>query len=107
MRILKVCPYDIGRPGGVQRHIVDLSNALARAGHEVTVVAPEGAASPLLDGNVELLRVGRARELGMHGTRFEVTWARAAELRTLVELARNNPYDVAHFHTIWTPFMPW
>jgi phosphatidylinositol alpha-mannosyltransferase len=103
MKVLQVCPYDIARPGGVQRHIVDLSNALARAGHEVTVIAPAGAEPSALDPNVELLRIGRAREWGMHGTRFEVTWASRSESAKL----GSRRFDVAHFHTIWTPFVPW
>lgn len=103
MKVLQVCPYDIARPGGVQRHIVDLSNALVRAGHHVTIVAPEGAAPPPLADNVEILRIGRARGWRMHGTAFEVTWGSSAELARL----NSRRFDVAHFHTIWTPFMPW
>jgi phosphatidylinositol alpha-mannosyltransferase len=105
--VLQVCPYDIARPGGVQRHVVDLANALARNGHEVTIVAPAGAAAPRLEPGVELYRLGRAREWGMHGTRFEVTWASRDELGRFEALARARAFDVAHFHTIWTPFMPW
>jgi phosphatidyl-myo-inositol alpha-mannosyltransferase len=103
VKVLQVCPYDIARPGGVQRHIVDLSNALARAGHHVTIVAPDGPAAPPLDENVEIVRIGRARGWRMHGTRFEVTWAWGADLARL----ESRRFDVAHFHTIWTPFMPW
>ena len=107
MKVLQVCPYDIARPGGVQRHVVDLANALARAGHEVTIVAPAGAAAPPVESRVELYRLGRAREWGMHGTRFEVTWASRDELALFESRARVKAFDVAHFHTIWTPFMPW
>ena len=46
LKVLQVCPYDITRAGGVQRHVVDLSNALAGAGHAVTIVAPAGAVTP-------------------------------------------------------------
>jgi phosphatidylinositol alpha-mannosyltransferase len=105
VKILQVCPYDVSRPGGVQRHVVDLSNALARAGHEVAIVAPATGAAPLLERGVELLRVGRTREWGMHGTRFEVTWASRDELDRVE--ARAREFDAAHFHTIWTPLMPW
>ena len=107
MRILQVCPYDVGRPGGVQRHVVDLSNALARAGHEVTIVAPTGGEPPLLHARVELCRLGGAREWRMHGTRFEATWASRGELDRVAALTRAKSFDAAHFHTIWTPFMPW
>jgi phosphatidylinositol alpha-mannosyltransferase len=107
MRVLQVCPYDISRAGGVQRHIVDLSNALSRAGHEVGVVAPAGDGAPALDAQVELYRLGRFREWRMHGTRFEVTRASARELQRFTARASAAPFDVAHFHTPWTPLMPW
>jgi phosphatidylinositol alpha-mannosyltransferase len=107
MRVLQVCPYDVARAGGVQRHIVDLSNALARAGHEVTIVAPAGDREPALQAGVELYRLGRSREWRMHGTRFEVTRASAADLKVFAAHAASRPFDVAHFHTLWTPLMPW
>ena len=107
LRILQVCPYDIGRPGGVQRHIVDLSNALARAGNDVTIAAPHGGDTPPLHARVDLQRIGRPREWRMHGTRFEATWASRGELERFATVARAAPFDAAHFHTMWTPFMPW
>jgi len=108
MRILQVCPYDIARAGGVQRHIVDLSNALARAGHEVTIVAPASdGARPVLHDAVELYALGRFRAWRMHGTRFELTWASTPELDRFNARASGKPFDVAHFHTLWTPLMPW
>jgi len=44
MRIVQVCPYDIERPGGVQRHILALTAALREHGHETLIIAP-GAGS--------------------------------------------------------------
>jgi phosphatidylinositol alpha-mannosyltransferase len=105
--VLQVCPYDIARPGGVQRHVLDLSNALVRAGHEMTIVAPAGADPSGLDSRVTLIRVGRARAWRMHGTRFEVTRASRGELDRVERLARAQRFDAAYFHAIWTPFMPW
>jgi phosphatidylinositol alpha-mannosyltransferase len=107
MRVLQVCPYDVARAGGVQRHIVDLSNALADAGHAVTIVAPAGDGEPALHAGVELYRLGHSREWRMHGTRFEMTRASRAELKAFEARAGSRPFDVAHFHTLWTPLMPW
>lgn len=104
MRILEVCPYDIERPGGVQRHILDLARALGHAGHEVVVLAPGGGAEWEQRDGYRVRRVGRFRQWRMHGTAFEATWASAAELDALM---LERPFDVAHFHTLWTPLLPW
>jgi phosphatidylinositol alpha-mannosyltransferase len=55
MRILEVCPYDIGRPGGVQQQVMLLARGLRNLGHDVVVAAPGGevdlGASLLVDAN--------------------------------------------------------
>lgn len=40
MKVGLVCPYDLGRPGGVQDQIVRLAGWLRGAGHTVVIVAP-------------------------------------------------------------------
>src|SRR3954462_11792067 len=40
MRVALVSPYSWTYPGGVTRHIESLRASLARAGHDVTVLAP-------------------------------------------------------------------
>lgn len=105
MRLLQVCPYDLTRPGGVQRHVLDLSAALAEAGHPVTIIAPKAGATA--GDGVSLRTLGRSRSWGLHGTRFELTWASPAELREALAHIRTMGFDVAHFHTPWTPLMPW
>jgi phosphatidylinositol alpha-mannosyltransferase len=110
VRILQVCPYDLSRPGGVQRHVLDLARALASAGHDVTTVAPKPKAQVLLDaegGSIESIALGRSRNWNLHGTAFEVTLADTGELRALERRHRVTPFDVLHVHTLWTPFMAW
>ena len=97
MRVLQVCPYDLGRPGGVQRHVRDLSRALAAAGHRVTIAAP----GPGSEARIHY--VGTRRPGRLHGTSFELTWASRQALDTLA----TQHFDVVHVHTPWTPFMPW
>jgi phosphatidyl-myo-inositol alpha-mannosyltransferase len=110
MRILEVCPYDLGRPGGVQRHILDLAAALARAGHEVVLLAPatpSAQASHALPPGCAILSLGRFQTWRLHGTAFEVARASRAELQGLLRLHSEKPFDVVHFHTLWTPWLPW
>ena len=103
MRIAQVCPYDIARPGGVQRHILDMAGALRELGHEVVVIAPRTDLP--LAGPPGVHRIGRARKLNFSGTAFEITIALGAERRTLKSLMRDGGFDIVHFHTPWTPFL--
>ncbi|MCH8283909.1 MAG: glycosyltransferase family 1 protein, partial [Chloroflexi bacterium] len=40
MKIGFVSPYDWAYPGGVNNHIVNLSNEFQRLGHQTMIVAP-------------------------------------------------------------------
>lgn len=102
MKIVQLTPYAMDRPGGVQTHIRDLSAWLSAQGHEVRIVAPPGDVD--LPG---LLTVGRARNISVHGTRFELSYAaRGARAACIAEL-HDWGAEVAHLHTPWTPLLPW
>lgn len=103
MRIAQVCPYDIARPGGVQRHILDMAGALRELDHEVAVIAPRTALP--LAGAPGVHRIGQARKLNFSGTGFEIAIALGAERRTLKSLMQDGGFDIVHFHTPWTPFL--
>jgi phosphatidylinositol alpha-mannosyltransferase len=106
MKIIVVCPYDIDRPGGVQRHVLDTGAALAELGHDVTVLGPRTATPPkAAPPGVTIERLGRARAIGLGGTRFEVSLPLGADRRRLRALMRDGGFDVAYFHTVWTPFV--
>ena len=103
MRLVQVCPYNIDRAGGVQRHIVSMTNELRRRGHDVLIVAPGPAPA---DPTPQVHYIGRQRELGFSKTRFEVSLAGGAELRELTRVLTERDVDLLHFHTMWTPLMP-
>jgi glycosyltransferase involved in cell wall biosynthesis len=95
VRVLQVCLPDLTFPGGVQRHTLELSHALAEAGHDITVAAPrtrlDTAAPPVLAG-IDLLTFPSA---GPHPYSVSVPF-----LRHLVTAGR---YDVVHlqnFHLL-------
>ena len=102
MKIVQICPYDINRAGGVQRHILALAVTLRARCHDVLVVAP-GTAGREAAG---VFNLGRQREIGLSGTRFELTWASEREFRKLQEHLSVWKPDLLHFHTLWTPLMP-
>ncbi|WP_421693105.1 glycosyltransferase family 4 protein [Aestuariivirga sp.] len=103
MKLLLVCPYDPDRHGGVQRHIHALAAALTARGHETLILAPGRSEFP----QPGLRRAGGMRSIRLGGTRFEVSWVSHAERLSLLEDLRSWRPDVAHFHTIWDPLMPW
>lgn len=103
MRIVQVCPYDPDRHGGVQRNMHGLAAALSARGHQTLVIAP-GTPDP---AQPSVWRLGAMRSVRFAGTRFEVTWAPAEDLRRTLEMLRAWEPDVVHFHTPWDPLMPW
>jgi phosphatidylinositol alpha-mannosyltransferase len=117
LKIAQLCPYDIHRPGGVQRHIVDLSTALQAMGHEVTVIAPhigdgaaeagapQGAAHCGLPG-FSIAYVGKGRLFALNATQFEITAALGDQRMLLKEVLQTGRFDVVHFHTLASPFLP-
>lgn len=107
MKIAQVCPYDMDRPGGVQAHIRDLGTALEELGHEVTILAPlvGGQATPAGNGP-QVVRLGRARKIGFGGTAYEISIALGAEKSRLAALVETGGFDVMHYHTMWTPLLP-
>lgn len=110
MKIAQICPYDMDRPGGVQAHIRDLGTALTGLGHEVVILAPligeKEPVSPATAFSPEIHRLGRARRIGFGGTAYEISIALGAEEQRLRALVENGHFDVIHYHTMWTPLLP-
>jgi phosphatidyl-myo-inositol alpha-mannosyltransferase len=112
LRIAQLCPYDIDRPGGVQKHILDLSHSLARSGHEVTVIAPRisgaGHKANPPNGNdpLSIVHVGRGRLISLNKTAFEISLATGKERKRLGQLLHSAAFDVLHLHTPLSPFLP-
>ncbi len=110
MKIAHVCPYDIDRPGGVQRHILDLSASLAKMGHDVTIIAPQVPRSFHRPGPppeaVCIARIGKGRSIGINKTSFEVSLAVGTERVRLDRIMRSAAFDVVHVHTPLSPLLP-
>lgn len=109
LRIAQVCPYDLERPGGVQAHIRDTATALGELGHEVTILAPKmrpGAGVERVSPNLRILRLGQAHAVRLSGTRFEASVALGGQLGRLRAAMRPGAFDVVHYHTLWSPLLP-
>lgn len=66
MRIGLVCPYDLGRHGGVQQQVVDIGRLLAAAGEKVTIIGPGAEAVAAVAYGVA--EVGRVRPVRANGS---------------------------------------
>ena len=109
LRIAQVCPYDLGRPGGVQAHIRDTAEALGELGHEVTIVAPKmgpGAGVERVSPNLRIVRLGKAHAVRLSGTKFEASLALGGQFDRLRAAMRPGAFDVVHYHTLWSPLLP-
>lgn len=104
MKICQICPYDLSMPGGVQTHIVQLSRALRKKGHHVSVVAVSGKRT--VDYDFEYKAIGRAKRIPIWGTSIDVTYADKADRKRAQKFFAERKFDVVHFHTLWNPFLP-
>lgn len=98
MRILQVSPGYPPDPGGVERHVQQVSEALVRLGHQVTVLALGGAgdhdrAAAGPDGGPQLLRMP-ARSVGP----FLLPSGLADRLTSLA-----GGHDLVHVHNYHSP----
>lgn len=99
MRIGLVCPYDLGRPGGVQGQVLGLAEELLRRGHQVTVLGPghpPGAALP------HVTSAGAARAVRGNGSVAHLAVGPSVPGRVERWLARERP-QVVHVHEPATP----
>ena len=86
MNILQI--VSAARTGGVERHVVVLSDLLRQRGHQVTTLCPPGDWLP-----AQLREVGvPVEEVAMHGRRsYKV-------VRELPQFVRDNKFDLIHSH---------
>jgi phosphatidyl-myo-inositol alpha-mannosyltransferase len=110
LKIAQVCPYDVYRPGGVQHHILDLAAALQRMGHDVTILAPRAngkttRAKSRASHLHSIVQVGNASLLAHNQTSWELT-VLGNQRKRLSEVLQTGRFDVIHFHTLLTPFLP-
>lgn len=71
MRILLSTPYDLAVPGGVNRHALDLLDALTRRGHEARLIGP--ASRPVLGEDARVTILGRVWVGSFNGARSRIT----------------------------------
>jgi phosphatidylinositol alpha-mannosyltransferase len=93
VRVAIVCPYDLGRFGGVQDQALSLAGWLREAGHDAFVVGPG-------DGPDGTVSVGKSVPLPANGSVAAIS-LRPRQLARLAAVTEGA--DVVHIHE---PFMP-
>lgn len=71
MRVLLTTPYDLAVPGGVNRHALELLDALTARGHEAKLAGP--ASQPVFAGDPRIVRLGRVWVGALNGANSRVT----------------------------------
>jgi phosphatidyl-myo-inositol alpha-mannosyltransferase len=99
MRIGIVCPYAWDVPGGVQAHVRDLTGALLRRGHDVSVMAPADDDAPLPN---YVVSAGRAVPVPYNGSFARLTFGLVSNTRVRRWL-REGEFDVLHVHEPASP----
>jgi phosphatidyl-myo-inositol alpha-mannosyltransferase len=99
MRVGLVCPHAWDVPGGVQAHVRDLTGALLRRGHEVSVMAPADEDAPLPH---YVVPAGRAVPVPYNGSVARLTFGLVSNTRVRRWL-REGEFDVLHVHEPASP----
>ncbi len=99
MRIGIVCPYSFEVPGGVQRHVHDLAEALLALGHDVSALAPADDDVPLPS---YVVPGGRAVPVRYNGSVARLSFGPLSAARVRRWLTAGD-FDVVHVHEPFTP----
>jgi phosphatidylinositol alpha-mannosyltransferase len=104
LRIGLVCPYSLESPGGVQSHVLGLTDHLLEEGHEPFVLAP-GGLRPTWHPRLDAARIGNAGvavPLRYNGSVARVNFGPLSAARVRRWLSRHS-FDLVHVHEPVTP----
>ena len=89
-----ICPYSFDAPGGVQAHVVDLSEELRRRGHSVRILAPGRPENAPVSG---MTLTGPGVPIPYNGSVARLSFG-PATWRATRHWLREDPLDVLHIH---------
>jgi len=101
MKIALICPYHLGRPGGVLDHVKELRNELVRRGHYVKIITPlpRDYEGPVPD---EFITLGTSiNTTAFAGTAWQMSFS--VDNDAIDEVFDREKFDVLHFHEPWIP----
>lgn len=100
MKVGLVCPYPWDVPGGVMAHVRDLSEALLRVGHQVSVMAPVD--DPAAELPAYVVSAGGALAVPFNGSVARLAFSPMSAARVRRWL-RDGRFDVLHVHSPEAP----
>jgi phosphatidylinositol alpha-mannosyltransferase len=106
VRVALVSPYALSVFGGVQEQTLAMSRELARRGHDVLIVAPNGRDHATYDTPAKVERFGWLLSLPANGSRAPLTLSPLATRRAWFVVENFKP-DVVHFHEPFAPMIGW
>jgi phosphatidylinositol alpha-mannosyltransferase len=106
VRVALISPYALSVYGGVQEQTLAMSRELARRGHEVLVVTPDGNDRERYDTPATIARFGWRLSLPANGSKAPLTLSPLAVRRAWFAVQSFKP-DVVHFHEPFAPFIGW
>ncbi|HVX58129.1 MAG TPA: glycosyltransferase family 4 protein [Candidatus Saccharimonadales bacterium] len=101
MKIGLVCPYHLGRPGGVLDHVNELYKELTKRGHTVKILTPmprdfEGPVPP------QFITLGTSMNTtAFAGTAWQMSFT--VDNDAIDEVFNREKFDVLHFHEPYIP----
>ena len=105
MRIALVSPYDLPYPGGVNKHISNLSRVFTQAGHQVCVIAPSSNHNGASGAEV-ISASGFVVPVRLNGSIARLSLSPLAG-RRIHRLLRERNFDIVHIHEPNNPTLPW
>jgi len=103
VKIATVTPYDLSRPGGVNRYALDVARWVRGQGHHVDVIGPASSRNGLTPGDV--IPYGHPRRIPSGGTVAAISLGPVSGGAVRALLGRGR-YDVVHLHEPLMPMLP-
>lgn len=101
MKIGLVCPYSIGKGGGVQSLVFALQTELSRRGHDVYIITPQPKDYEAGPGK-KIIFIGNATDFNSPTTTFQVS---AGINEKIDQVLAEHKFDILHFHEPWIPMI--
>jgi len=105
MKIALVSPYDFPYPGGVTKHIANLSRTFRQRGHQVSVIAASSGHAYQVPPGVICIS-SFVVPVPYNGSVARISFSPRLAQR-VGALLRREAFDVVHLHEPTTPTLPW
>jgi phosphatidylinositol alpha-mannosyltransferase len=113
VRIVLVCPYGLGTPGGVQQQVIELAAILTERGHTATVVAPDAGERDA--GETDADEIGAGGRSGMIDVGGTFGFSANGAVAPISLFPRGHKVvtaalasaDVVHIHEPFIPMLGW